>query len=182
MVSLLPPPFFKDQSVRSNHMLNIPRPSGKPHESAYIIPRPGPTDQVILGGTFLKNVWDTLPDLATSERILKDCFNLNPDLAGPEVPGKTRTWRDIEVISHNVGLRPGREGGARIELEERSLKTPSTADPLIPGPKIKSDVSGTRVGVVHAYGIGASGYQASMGIAAKAAGLAEDWRRKQGGQ
>lgn len=44
----------------------------------------------------------------------------------------------VEIISHNVGLRPAREGGARIELERRK-------------------VGGRKVGVIHAYGFGSAG-------------------------
>lgn len=30
-------------------------------------------------------------------------------------------WEKIDVISHNVGLRPAREGGARVETEVKFL-------------------------------------------------------------
>lgn len=51
---------------------------------------------------------------------------------------KTGTDTKVEIISHNVGLRPAREGGARIELERRAVK-------------------GKKVGVIHAYGFGSAG-------------------------
>jgi D-amino-acid oxidase len=153
-------------------------PKGKPAESSYIIPRPGPSNTMILGGTFLKNEWNTLPDMAVAERILQDAFKLNPDLAGPERPGQERTWRDIEVVSHNVGLRPAREGGVRVELEQRQVNSASSSYPLIPGPKTWVDEKGKvirQVAVLHAYGIGPAGFQASLGIAETAAKLAEGW-------
>ena len=176
----------------TTYWLRTPRDdsSGKPTVPAYIIPRPGPSNHIILGGTFIKNEWSTSPDLSVSERILQDCFKLNPDLAGPERPGRERTWRDIEVVSHNVGLRPAREAGVRVELEERTLNSPGVEHPLIPGPKYKNKnqaeignkdngkrTKRNKVAVVHAYGIGPAGFQASLGIAEKASGLADDWLR-----
>jgi D-amino-acid oxidase len=150
--------------------------TGKAHEPCYIIPRPGPENHFILGGTYLADEWSPIPNLATSERMLKDCFKLNPDLAGPEREG--RSWKDIEIVSHNVGLRPARRGGSRVELEERTLKVASEHDPLIPGIKEGGKEGGKKVAVVHAYGIGPAGYQASWGIAVKASGLADDWVSK----
>ena len=51
---------------------------------------------------------------------------------------------EFDVVSIGVGIRPGRRGGARIELEQISdLK------------------------VVHAYGVAGAGYQNSIGIARK---------------
>lgn len=52
----------------------------------------------------------------------------------------------LEVICHNVGLRPARDGGARIEVEQL-------------GSRAGLDVgngNGER-GVVHAYGFGSAG-------------------------
>jgi D-amino-acid oxidase len=68
--------------------------------------------------------------------------------------GKNKSWRDIEIISHNVGLRPSRHGGARLELEKRTLGTGKNADLL---PKAARGQP-REVAVVHAYGIGGSGY------------------------
>jgi len=120
-----------------------------------------------------------------AERILQDAFKLNPDLAGPKRPGRERTWRDIEVVSHNVGLRPAREGGVRVELEQRQVNSASSSHPLIPGPKAWGQEAGQgkvvrQVAVLHAYGIGPAGFQASLGIAETAAKLAEDWYKRVG--
>lgn len=153
------------------------KPGDKVKEAAYIIPRPGSCDEIVLGGTFLAHEWNTLPDPSTSQRILEDCFRLNPDLAGLPKEGIEKSWKDIEVIGHNVGLRPGREGGVRVELEERQIETASSDQPLIPGPK--GDLRQGRKGaVVHAYGIGPAGYQSSWGIAEKVASLVDGWARK----
>ena len=112
-------------------------------ESMYIIPRPS-EGHVILGGTFLPNVYSTLPDMKTAERILKNAYKLCPALSNGQ------GWEKIEVLKHNVGLRPCREGGARIELEERVTGE---------GKLLPASVRGSRrkVAVVHAYGIGPAG-------------------------
>ncbi|BEJ15340.1 hypothetical protein CspHIS471_0411070 [Cutaneotrichosporon sp. HIS471] len=129
---------------------------------AYIIPRPGPEGHVVCGGTYNKDNYSTLPCPIEAERILKDCYSLDPLLAGPN--GKS--WRDIEVVAHNVGLRPSREGGVRLELEAREVGGP--ANGLVP----KSRATKRRpVAVVHAYGPGGTGYQSSVGLAQKAADL-----------
>lgn len=130
---------------------------------AYIIPRPGPEGHVVCGGTFNKDNYSTLPSLPEAERILKACFALDPLLAGP---GEGKTWRDIEIVTHNVGLRPSREGGVRLELETRQVGGKATD--LAP----KSRATARRgVAVVHAYGPGGTGYQSSVGLAQKAADL-----------
>lgn len=111
----------------------------------YIIPRPGGQGHVILGGTFEKDIWDVQPDPKQAERILKECYELCPELS--EKGG----WEGIEVLSHNVGLRPAREGGARVELEKRTVGVGA----LVPS---EGRIEGGReVGVVHAYGIGPAG-------------------------
>lgn len=113
-------------------------------EPAYIIPRPGPDGFVVLGGTYYKDDYSPLPDLQVSERILRDCYKLEPKLAG----ASGKSWKDIEVVSHNVGHRPAREGGARLELQDRRHLRPS---PLL-------TKSGQQDGaVIHAYGFGSAG-------------------------
>ncbi|WRT68770.1 uncharacterized protein IL334_005750 [Kwoniella shivajii] len=138
-------------------------------EPAYMIPRPGSSGHVVLGGHYLVSNYSTLPDLKEAERILKDCYNLCPALAGPN--GKS--WRDIEVVAHNVGLRPAREGGARIELEQRQIGQ-GGSNQVAP----KSTDYGRKVAVVHAYGVGSAGFQGSLGIAEKASDLAEKYLKK----
>lgn len=117
-------------------------------EGLYIIPRPSPDGLVICGGTFLVNDWSTVPDLEVAERILRNAYKLCPDLS------EGKGWEAIEVVKHNVGLRPCREGGARIELEKRALGTGK----LLPGPlSARAKKRGRQVAVVHAYGIGPAG-------------------------
>lgn len=125
-----------------------------PPSPAYIIPRPGPEGHVVLGGVYQKDNWSTLPDLKEAERILKDCYNLAPALAGPN--GKS--WKDIEIISHNVGLRPAREGEPRLEIEEREVGTGANAgNGYEVAPKFGCEGERRNVAVVHAYGIGSAG-------------------------
>lgn len=65
----------------------------------YLIPR---TDgNIILGGTRQVGNWDTSIDLETANFILKNAYEMCPELSHGE------GWEKIQVISHNVGLRPG---------------------------------------------------------------------------
>lgn len=117
-----------------------------PPEPAYIIPRPGPGGLVVLGGTYLKDDYSPLPDLKVSERILRDCYALEPKLAG----STGRSWKDIEIVSHNVGHRPAREGGARLELQDRKS--------LVQSELQSKSRRGNEGAVIHAYGFGSAGY------------------------
>jgi D-amino-acid oxidase len=69
----------------------------------YIIPR---RDDVILGGTADEDQWDTTPDPAVADAILRRCIAIEPRLA------------DAEILEHKVGLRPGRDA-IRLEREDR---------------------------------------------------------------
>ncbi|GAA0721562.1 FAD-dependent oxidoreductase [Dactylosporangium roseum] len=73
-----------------------------PEGMTYIHPRSG---DVVLGGTFQPDYWDTTPDPATGAAILRRCVGLVPELAG------------AAVLRHAAGLRPARHGGARIEVD-----------------------------------------------------------------
>lgn len=110
-------------------------------ESFYLIPRPG--GEVILGGCYDTGSWDTTVDHALARRILERCYKLDPRLSdGQGVDA-------VKIIRHNVGLRPSRRGGPRLEAESLSR--------------------GRRV--IHAYGNGPGGYQGSWGIADEVASL-----------
>lgn len=108
---------------------------------AYIIPRPGQEGTVLLGGTFQPNNWDTSYDDETAQAIFAGCAALLPELLDQE---KT------QILSHNVGLRPAREGGPRVEIEWMQF-------PLVGNLVSRPDKKVTQkrtVKVVHAYGFG----------------------------
>lgn len=81
--------------------------------------------------------WDPNPDPNLAIRIMKRCIELCPSLVcqGQGIEG-------LSVIRHGVGLRPLREDGPRVEREK---------------------IGGFWV--VHNYGHGGYGYQASYGCA-----------------
>ena len=111
----------------------------------YIIPRPD--GLAILGGTMDVGSWDTSIHPETTKRILTCAYEAMPELS------KGKGWEAIEVVSANVGLRPARRGGARMELEVKTTRGKNGGE------------RERKVGVVHAYGIGPAGYQCSWGMA-----------------
>ncbi|KAE8146403.1 FAD dependent oxidoreductase [Aspergillus avenaceus] len=106
----------------------------------------------IIGGSYQKDQWDPLPDPNLAVRIMKRAVALVPQLVG-----KGQGIEGLDVIRHGVGLRPFREGGPRIEAEK------------------VSDVT-----VVHNYGHGGFGYQASYGCATEAVELVNNILRQKG--
>jgi hypothetical protein len=134
-----------DKNVSVTLTLIVAEDTAKP---VYIIPRPGPEGHVILGGTYISGDHSTLPLMSEAERIIKQCLELEPRLA----KNGSGDWRDVEVVAHNAGLRPSREGGIRIELEQRVLGAGQWKD-LVPGPRTNE----RKVAVVHAYGLGSGG-------------------------
>ncbi|GAA6009907.1 hypothetical protein JCM11491_000862 [Sporobolomyces phaffii] len=138
--------------------------SSDPASSAYIIPRPG--GEVICGGSYGVDDWDlsVSPDHAT--RILAHCLRLDPSISSDGTVG------GIHVLRHNVGLRPSRASGPRVESERVHLDAPS------PTSKIQVRRGRAAQGrdgvVVHAYGVGPAGYQQSWGIAEDVVKLVRD--------
>lgn len=65
------------------------------NEFAHVFPRPL-GGGVIIGGVRRDNDWTGEPDMELAERIKKRCCALAPELGRPE---------DLQIISHNVGLR-----------------------------------------------------------------------------
>lgn len=108
----------------------------------YIIPRPGPDGTVLLGGTFQPHNWDTSYDEKTAQEIFSRCAALAPSLLDKQ---KTR------ILSHNVGLRPAREGGPRVEVEWIELPLESDLAPRAEG---SISQARSKIKVVHAYGFG----------------------------
>ncbi|KAG0642971.1 hypothetical protein HOY80DRAFT_998107 [Tuber brumale] len=99
----------------------------------------------VLGGTYQKGNWSSVPDEATAERIKKRAVKWCPELVG-----EGEGVEGLDVIRYGVGLRPLRVGGPRVEREV---------------------IGGMRV--VHNYGAGGFGYQASYGMAEEAVRLVE---------
>lgn len=162
----------KAPGVKTCYMMASDHPDEKTNkdteisEPTYIIPRPGPEGHVVLGGSFQVNNWVYVPDYALAERILKKNYELCPALAGPN--GKS--WRDIEIVSHNVGFRPSREGGCRLDLEDFELGGNREGMQLAP----KSNITTPRkAAILHAYGIGPAGFQASLGYALEAGDMVD---------
>lgn len=107
-----------------------------PEGVTYIVPR---TDDCILGGTADEGEWDLEPDPETASAILDRCTRLEPRL------------KDVEVLEHRVGLRPGRP---EIRLE----RTKGPGD----------------VPVIHNYGHGGSGITLSWGSAEETLRLVQE--------
>jgi D-amino-acid oxidase len=110
---------------------------------AYILPRPH-SNTTILGGTKQVGDWNATPDQETTKEILRRAREWAPELLNKE--------GEFEVLSEQVGLRPGRKGGPRLEIE--------TLDGLV---------------VCHAYGHAGAGYQNSVGSANKVVQLFEKY-------
>jgi D-amino-acid oxidase len=98
-----------------------------PRGLTYIVPR---SNDCILGGTSEEGQESLVPDPAVAAAILERCIALDPRL------------RDASVLSHHVGLRPGRPA-VRLEAERPA------ADRLL----------------VHNYGHGGAGVTLSWGCA-----------------
>ncbi|KAK2734847.1 hypothetical protein FQN55_002492 [Onygenales sp. PD_40] len=108
---------------------------GADERIAYVLPRNG-TGTSLIGGSKQVGVWETGVDEGLSEEILGWARTLAPELCGGGDGG-------LEVLKVQVGLRPGRKGGVRVERE----------------------VVGDGEVVVHAYGNGGAGFQNSVGCA-----------------
>jgi D-amino-acid oxidase len=114
-------------------------------ESLYMFPRK--EGGCIIGGTFLKNNWGSLPDPEMTKRTVARAEKYIPELTDPKLGNPPH----IEVFRENVGLRPAREGGVRIEREGQ---------------------------IIHNYGVGPAGYQSSFGIAEKVSALVKEYYRE----
>lgn len=108
-------------------------------EFTYMIPRPSPHGHMLIGGTYQKNNWDTSVDFMTAQKMWDTALKYMPML-------KSDTTK---VVCHNVGLRPAREGGPRIELEPVSF--PVTRDFMHGNSSGRTD---QKLPVIHAYGFG----------------------------
>ncbi|UZJ53792.1 hypothetical protein CBS101457_003112 [Exobasidium rhododendri] len=119
------------------------------HELSYIIPR-ARSGLVILGGSYEPDRIEKEEDTKQTARILRDSATLWPalipswsDLDG-ESKGHRKEWDKIKVLKVNVGFRPKRIAGPRIEIDGGG---------------------GGGIAILHAYGLGGAGYQRSVGVA-----------------
>ncbi|GMM30670.1 hypothetical protein DAMA08_034150 [Martiniozyma asiatica (nom. inval.)] len=115
-------------------------------ESAtYIIPRPHSGGQLVLGGFLQKGVDNGDTFASETEDIIKRCTELCPAILD----------HPLKIIREASGLRPTRNGGARIEgqvLEDGKL-------------------------IVHNYGAGGYGYQSGYGMAVNAVKIYQNHKK-----
>ncbi|CAG8787945.1 813_t:CDS:2, partial [Dentiscutata erythropus] len=105
--------------------------------------------EVVLGGTLEENDLNDRPDSKTAELIIQRCIELCPELTlGKGVQA-------LKIISHNVGRRPTRVDGIRLEIET-----------------IKND-QGKDIVICHNYGHHTYGYSSSWGSCLEAFELIE---------
>lgn len=129
-------------------------PDTKTTSISYAIPRPG-SNTTVLGGCNIKDDWSTDVDKEMTTSILSRARKLVPELMIAAEEGEEARF---DVIKAQVGLRPGRTGGARVGREVVSL----------------SDGKGDELLVVHAYGMAGAGFQNSVGVASKVLRLVEE--------
>ncbi|KAF5557603.1 d-amino-acid oxidase [Fusarium napiforme] len=116
---------------------------GKDYET-YVIPRPFSKGHVILGGYVQKGNGDGATYSYETESILKRTKELSDEVRNGS----------LDVLAAFSGLRPSREGGARVEREDVT-------------------VAGQKRTVVHNYGAGGTGFQAGYVMALDAVRAAE---------
>ncbi|RSL55340.1 hypothetical protein CEP54_009427 [Fusarium duplospermum] len=110
-----------------------------------IILHPESNGNVILGGYMQKGNSDSSTYSSKTKSIMERTKALSTELAGGEV----------EVLAAFSGLRPSRNGGARVERSNVNM---------VNGPKI----------IVHSYGAGGTGFQAGYGMAVDSVATVDD--------
>ena len=123
---------------------------------SFIIPRSF-NGGTIMGGTKEPGNWQTEASPAVRQRLIQGGKGIAKYAV--DDPAKDTTALGVGVISDVVGRRPTRDGGMRIQVEERQLT--GTDGELRTGH------------VLHAYGAGGRGYEISWGVANEVAGIAE---------
>ncbi|KAH3675125.1 hypothetical protein WICMUC_002781 [Wickerhamomyces mucosus] len=113
-------------------------------EAMYIFPRK--EGGSIIGGTFIPYNSNPNEDRELTKRMIKRAIHYLPELVDPNLGNDT----EIDVYRANVGLRPARESGNRIERNGN---------------------------IIHNYGIGSSGYQSSYGLAQEVVRLTREFFR-----
>ena len=126
-------------------------PSPESPNITYVLSRPH-SGTTVLGGTKQVGSWNGDVNTQTTTEILERAKEFAPELLGAD--------GEFEVVSEQVGLRPARKGGARIEVEEVRLPGQTSGDGLV---------------VCHAYGHAGAGYQNSIGSADKVVRLLSEY-------
>ncbi|CAH0047348.1 unnamed protein product [Clonostachys solani] len=123
---------------------------------SFIIPRffNGGT---IVGGTKEPGEWNSEASMSTREDLLKAGEKLMPYCSSPNTASISKT-EAMRVIADVVGRRPTRQGGMRVEVEEKRVDKGATR---LPSRR-----------VIHAYGAGGRGFELSWGVANEVAQLA----------
>ncbi|CAG9981050.1 unnamed protein product [Clonostachys byssicola] len=129
-----------------NHMMSISGTDDGNSELCYMMTR-ADGGGTIVGGSYEPGNWNPEPDPNQSVRIMSRIVELVPELS------KGNGVRGLDIARHAVGFRPFRHGGVRIEKEK---------------------IDG--VWVVHHYGHGGWGYQASYGTAERVVELVNEIR------
>ena len=127
----------------------------------------------VVGGTRQPHDWDPIPHQETRQTLLKNAAKWFPLVPSDDPTsersntGKTSpspvTEKDFNVIYDIIGRRPFREGGARVEVERASFAGDNSGQP--------AHKHFGNIPVVHAYGLGARGFELSWGVAEDAAHL-----------
>ncbi|KAM3072014.1 hypothetical protein ACMFMF_007411 [Clarireedia jacksonii] len=129
---------------------------GREEELCYVIPRPG-SGTTVLGGCKQVGKWDEAREEELTGRILERVKGLGwgegliREVGGEKADGNGAAVgnKGFDVVSVNVGFRPAREGGARVEKGE-------TMDGVL---------------ILHNYGHSGGGYQCSVGCAEEIVGM-----------
>lgn len=111
---------------------------GMPDEMLYVMPRRDGGS--IIGGCFRPGDESTTEDKELTSRLIRRATKYVPELVSPKFKNNPTK---IEIERVNIGFRPFREDGPRIEVD----------------PKYKW--------LIHDYGAGAGGYQGSVGMGRK---------------
>jgi D-amino-acid oxidase len=128
---------IRGQTVRVKGVANrvTTRLGAVKEDVAAIMPRPY-SGITVIGVTIEPNIWETTIDEDKIPELLERAKVLAPEL--------TNESGEFDIVKVGVGLRPGRKGGARVELD-----------------------CSNGFPVVHAYGVAGAGYQNSVGCARK---------------
>lgn len=111
-------------------------------EMLYIMPRK--EGGSIIGGCFIENYKNTEEDKELTQRLVNRAKKYAPEMFDP---GFKNNPTEIDIIRVNVGLRPFRDGGVRVESD--------------------SD----NGWLIHNYGAGGGGYQGSHGFSSTVVSL-----------